>query len=146
MSDNWQQWVKELGFWSEPGFSKIKQRAGESRELEDTVNKEFISAINQVCRERQLSREIVIEAIEAALISAYKRNFGAAQTITAKIDPETGAAQVFVEKELVPEVLDDQAQIALDEARAYASEADIGDVRMLAPLSARPGPTVSPPC
>jgi N utilization substance protein A len=92
------------------------------------VNKEFISAINQVCHERQLSRDIVIEAIEAALISAYKRNFGAAQTITAKIDPETGAAQVFVEKEVVPEVLDDQAQIALDEARAYASEADIGDV------------------
>ena len=53
------------------------------------MNKEFISAINQVCHERQLSREIVIEAIEAALISAYKRNFGAAQTITAKIDPET---------------------------------------------------------
>jgi N utilization substance protein A len=92
------------------------------------VNKEFISAINQVCHERQLSRDIVIEAIEAALISAYKRNFGAAQTITAKIDPETGAAQVFVEKEVVPEVLDDQTEIGLDEARAYASEAGIGDV------------------
>jgi N utilization substance protein A len=92
------------------------------------VNKEFISAINQVCHERQLSRDIVIEAIEAALISAYKRNFGAAQTITAKIDPETGEAQVFVEKEVVPEVLDDKAQIALDEARGYEAEADIGDV------------------
>jgi N utilization substance protein A len=92
------------------------------------VNKEFISAINQVCHERQLSRDIVIDAIEAALISAYKRNFGAAQTITAKIDPETGAAQVFVEKEVVPEVLDDKTEIALDEARAYESEAGIGDV------------------
>jgi N utilization substance protein A len=70
----------------------------------------------------------VIDAIEAALISAYKRNFGAAQTITAKIDPETGAAQVFVEKEVVPEVLDDKTEIALDEARAYESEAGIGDV------------------
>jgi N utilization substance protein A len=92
------------------------------------VNKEFISAINQVCHERQLSRDIVIEAIEAALISAYKRNFGAAQTITARIDPDTGAAQIFVEKEVVPEVIDDKAQIALEEALTYESEAGIGDV------------------
>ncbi len=92
------------------------------------MNKEFISAINQVCHERQLSKEVVIEAIEAALISAYKRNFGAAQIITAKIDPETGEAQVFVEKEVVPEVIDDKAQITLDEAQEYVPEANMGDV------------------
>jgi N utilization substance protein A len=92
------------------------------------VNKEFISAINQVCHERQLSKDVVIEAIEAALISAYKRNFGAAQVITAKIDPETGIARVFVEKEVVPEVIDNKAQITLDEARRYEAEVNIGDV------------------
>jgi N utilization substance protein A len=92
------------------------------------VNKEFISAINQVCHERQLSRDVVIEAIEAALISAYKRNFGAAQTITSEIDPETGAARIFVEKEVVPEVIDDKAQITVQESREYDPEADIGDV------------------
>jgi N utilization substance protein A len=92
------------------------------------VNKEFISAINQVCHERQLSRDVVLEAIEAALISAYKRNFGAAQTITAKIDPETGAAKVFVEKEVVTEVIDSKAQMTLDEARQYEPEANIDDV------------------
>ena len=92
------------------------------------MNKEFISAINQVCHERQLSKEIVIEAIEAALISAYKRNFGAAQIITAKIDAETGEAQVFVEKEVVPEVIDDKAQITLDEAREFDPEASIDGV------------------
>jgi len=92
------------------------------------VNKEFISAINQVCHERQLSKEIVIEAIEAALISAYKRNFGAAQIITAKIDPETGEAQIFVEKEVVPEVIDGKSEITLAEARKYVPEATMGDV------------------
>jgi N utilization substance protein A len=92
------------------------------------VNKEFISAINQVCHERQLSKEVVIEAIEAALISAYKRNFGAAQIITSKIDPETGEAQIFVEKEVVPEIIDDKAQITLDEAQKYVPEVDVGDV------------------
>jgi N utilization substance protein A len=92
------------------------------------VNKEFISAINQVCHERQLSRDVVLEAIEAALISAYKRNFGAAHSITAKIDPETGAAKVFVEKEVVTEVIDSKAQMTLDEARQYEPEANIDDV------------------
>ncbi|GAB4528497.1 MAG: hypothetical protein Kow0063_04790 [Anaerolineae bacterium] len=92
------------------------------------MNKEFISAINQVCHERQLSKDVVLEAIEAALISAYKRNFGAAQTITAKIDPETGVARVFVEKEVVPEVIDSKSQITLDEAREYKADVNIGDV------------------
>jgi N utilization substance protein A len=92
------------------------------------VNKEFISAINQVCHERQLSREIVLDAIEAALISAYKRNFGAVQTISAKIDPETGVARIFVEKEVVGEVIDSKTQIALEEARNYETETSIGDL------------------
>jgi N utilization substance protein A len=92
------------------------------------VNKEFISAINQVCHERQLSREVVLEAIEAALISAYKRNFGAAQTITATIDPETGAARIFVEKEVAVEVIDSKAQITLEEAHSYNREANVGDM------------------
>jgi N utilization substance protein A len=92
------------------------------------VNKEFISAINQVCHERQLSRDVVLEAIEAALISAYKRNFGAAQTITAKIDPDTGIARVFVEKEVVVDVIDSKSQITVEHARKYNPEAGAGDV------------------
>jgi N utilization substance protein A len=92
------------------------------------VNKEFISAINQVCHERQLSRDVVLEAIEAALISAYKRNFGAAQTITAKIDPDTGIARVFVEKEVVVDVIDNKSQITVAHARKYNPEAGVGDM------------------
>lgn len=92
------------------------------------MNKEFISAINQVCHERQLSRDVVLEAIEAALISAYKRNFGAAQNIAAKIDPETGLARVFVEKEVVGEVIDNKSQITLEEARKHDPEANLSDV------------------
>lgn len=92
------------------------------------MNKEFISAINQVCHERQLSKDVVLEAIEAALISAYKRNFGAAQTITAKIDPETGIAMIFVGKEVVGEVIDNKSELTLEEARRYNPEATIGDV------------------
>jgi len=92
------------------------------------VNKEFISAINHVCHERQLPKEVVLEAVEAALISAYKRNFGVAQNIAAKVDPDTGEARVFVEKEVVAEVIDDKSQITLEEARKYNPEAEIGDI------------------
>jgi len=92
------------------------------------VNKEFMSAINQVCHERQLPKEVVLEAIEAALISAYKRNFGAAQTIMAKIEPETGEAKVFVEKEVVAEITDDKKEMTLEEARKYNPEAETGDI------------------
>jgi N utilization substance protein A len=92
------------------------------------VNKEFMSAISQVCHERQLPKEVVLEAIEAALISAYKRNFGAAQNIMAKIEPETGEAKVFVEKEVVAEITDDKKEMTLEEARKYNSEAETGDI------------------
>jgi N utilization substance protein A len=109
-------------------FLHIETGADQVRGARRTVNKEFISAINQVCHERQLSRDIVLEAIEAALISAYKRNFGAAQTIMAKIDPDTGIARIFVEKEVVLEVIDHKSQISLEQARRHESDAKIGDV------------------
>jgi N utilization substance protein A len=78
----------------------------------------------------------VLEAIEAALISAYKRNFGAAETITAKIDPETGAAKVFVEKEVAAEVIDSKAQITLEEALKHEPGISVGD---LIQIEATPG-------
>jgi N utilization substance protein A len=92
------------------------------------VNKEFMIAINQVCHERQLSKEVVLQAVEAALVSAYKRNFGVNQTIVAKIDQETGAAKVFIAKEVVAEVADDKNEIPLEKARQYDAQAEIGSV------------------
>jgi N utilization substance protein A len=92
------------------------------------VNREFMIAINQVCHERQLSKEVVLQAVEAALVSAYKRNFGANQTIVAKIDQETGAAKVFIAKEVVAEVADDKNEIPLEKARQYDANAEIGGV------------------
>jgi len=85
-------------------------------------------AINQVCHERQLSKEVVLQAVEAALVSAYKRNFGANQTIVAKIDQETGAAKVFIAKAVVAEVVDDKNEIPLEKARRYDAQAEIGSV------------------
>lgn len=92
------------------------------------MKNDFIIAINQVCSERQLSKEVVLQAIEAALLSAYKRDFGSAQNIVAKIDPETGRAQVYAEKKVVEEVRDQRSEIRVAEARAIDPNAEIGQV------------------
>ena len=70
------------------------------------MRSDFLAAFNQICSERGLSREAVLTAIEAALISAYKRSFGSAQNATAKIDPESGEAKIYVEKRVVEDVQD----------------------------------------
>ena len=102
---------------------------GEEVQLE--MKNDFIIAINQVCSERQLSKEVVLEAVEAALISAYKRNFGSAQTIIARIDPETGEAQVYAEKEVVEEVRDQRAEILLAEAQEIDPNAEVGQTILI---------------
>jgi N utilization substance protein A len=95
------------------------------------MKNDFVIAINQVCAERQLSREVVLEAVEAALISAYKRNFGSAQEIVARIDPETGEAQVYAEKMVVEEVSDQRAEILLAEAQEIDPNAEVGQTILI---------------
>ncbi len=95
------------------------------------MKNEFIMAINQVCSERQLSKHIVLEAVEAALISAYKRNFGSAQNIVAKLNPESGQAHVFVEKEIVDEITDPKSQILLAEALEIDEDAQVGETILI---------------
>jgi len=91
------------------------------------MRNDFMMAINQVCHERQLSVEVVLEAVEVALVSAYKRNYGG-NTVTAKIDQETGEQKIFIEKEVVEEILDDKNEISLKDAREIVSEVVLEDV------------------
>jgi len=95
------------------------------------VKNDFVVAFNQICSERNLPQEVVLEAIETALVSAYKRNFGSAQNVSAKIDPNTGKAQVFIEKTVVEQVQDDRFEIGLEEARLIDPEAEIGRVVLI---------------
>jgi len=92
------------------------------------VNKEFMAAINQVCHDRQLPKEVVLEAVEAALVSAYRRKFSSTQGISARIDAETGAAHIFTELIVVERVDDDSREIALDAARCSKSDAVVGEI------------------
>ncbi|MCH8065579.1 MAG: transcription termination/antitermination protein NusA [Chloroflexi bacterium] len=78
---------------------------------------EFLVAITQLAAEKNLPKEVVFEAVEAALASAYKRDDLATSDVVVKIDPDTGATSVFTRKTVVEEVEDEETQITLDEAR-----------------------------
>jgi N utilization substance protein A len=92
------------------------------------MKSEFEIAIAQLSSDRNLAPEVILEAIEAALVSAYKRNYGASQNVSVTIHPRTGQARVFVTKEVVERVEEEHDQISLAEARTYKEDAQIGDL------------------
>jgi N utilization substance protein A len=88
------------------------------------VKNDFMMAINQVCHERQLPTDIVLEAVEVALISAYKRNFSG-NHITAQIEPTSGEPQIYIEKVVVENVEDEINEISLKAAKKINPQAEI---------------------
>jgi N utilization substance protein A len=95
------------------------------------MKSDFMLAINQLCAERKLSSEVVMEAVEAALISAYKRNFGSAANIEVRIEASTGDVRVFAVKDVVETVQDHKAEIQLEEARQVNPETGIGETVLI---------------
>jgi N utilization substance protein A len=95
------------------------------------MRSELVLAINQLCAERKLSPEVVMEALEASLISAYKRNFGAATNIEVHIAQDTGDIRVFAAKEVVDEVIDPKLQMTVEEARAVEPEIKLGETLLI---------------
>ncbi len=89
---------------------------------------EFMLALTQLCNEKNISKEVVLEAIEQALVSAYRRNFGTSQNIVARCDTETGEAHIFALKKVVEQVTDAQKEISLADARAYKADAALDDI------------------
>jgi len=93
------------------------------------MKSDFVLAITQLAAEKNLPREIVLEAVEAALASAFrKNNFAANQNISVKIDPNTGTITVRAQKEVAETVSDSRVQVSLEEARRIKPDIEIGDV------------------
>lgn len=90
------------------------------------MKNDFLVAITQLCSERNLPKEVVIQAVEQALVSAYKRNYGGGQNISATIDPATGKVKIFAHKTVVEQVADKRNEISLEEARTYDPMAEAG--------------------
>jgi transcription termination/antitermination protein NusA len=92
---------------------------------------EFALAFNEVLEEKQLAKDVVIAAIESAMISAYRRAVSAstAQHVEAKLDPETGNVTVYAEKEVVEDnIVDERTEVLLKEALKVKPDAQIGDM------------------
>lgn len=92
------------------------------------MNAEFIEALNQLEKEKGISKDILLEAIEAALISAYRRNFHSAQNVRVDIDRESGKVRVFARKTVVDEVADPRLEISLEAAREISPSYQLGDI------------------
>lgn len=92
------------------------------------MNAEFIEALGQLEKEKGISKDILIEAIEAALISGYKRNFHSAQNVRVDIDRHTGTVRVYARKTVVEEVLDQRLEISLEGARAINVNYELDDI------------------
>jgi transcription termination/antitermination protein NusA len=95
------------------------------------MRSDFMLAINQLCAERKLSVDVVLEAVEAALISAYKRNFGATTNVEVKIEPNSGEVRVYTAKDVVEDIQDDKTEITLADARQVRSDAQIGETVLI---------------
>lgn len=91
------------------------------------MNTELVGALKQIEREKGISSEVLIEALEAALISAYRRNFGSAANVRISIDRQTGDVKVFAKKVVTDKVKDHKLEISLEEARALNPSYSIGD-------------------
>jgi N utilization substance protein A len=92
------------------------------------MSTELLDALNLLEREKGISKDVLIEAIEAALISAYKRNFNQAQNVRVDINLETGTMRVFARKDVVEEVYDPRLEISLEEAKKINPNYEVGDV------------------
>jgi len=97
------------------------------------MRSEFELAFNEITERSALPREIVLDALQAALVSAYRRDAGAssAQRVEADIDPVTMSPRIFVEKEVVEDVENPKTEVALEDARYYDPEAQLGDMVMV---------------
>lgn len=92
------------------------------------MNEEFLIALRDLEKERGIKIEVLLEAIEAALLSAYRRNFGSTQNARVYIDRHTGDCRVYTKLEVVEEVTDPQTQISLADAREIDPRYQVGDV------------------
>jgi N utilization substance protein A len=94
---------------------------------------EFALAFNEITERFGLPRDTVMEALEAAMVSAYRRsvNASSAQEVEVRIESESGEVKVFVEKEAVESVENEQTEVELSIAREYDEDAQDGDMVMV---------------
>ena len=96
--------------------------------MKSNENKELIMALDELEKERGISKEYLLESLEVALVAAYKKNFDSAENVKVEIDSQTGEIHVYAQKEVVETVENSQLQISLEDAKKIEKKAKIGDI------------------
>lgn len=92
------------------------------------MNADFIEALNALEKEKGISKDILLSAVESALILAYKRNYNSQGNVRAEVDGKTGEIHIYASKAVVEEVENPASEISLAQARKVNPLYDIGDV------------------
>ena len=90
------------------------------------MNKEFFIALDLLEKEKGIPKEYMLEKIEAALLSAVKKEYGNSALMRVNIDPVKEDVKVYQQKEVVEEVTNPQCQISLEEAKAISRRNTLG--------------------
>lgn len=94
------------------------------------MKSDFYAAISQIAAERGIPKEAIVEVMEKALVTAYRRTLGNNPPpieVTVKLDPQTGQARVYAEKQVVDDVLDDRFEIDIKDARRIKTDVELGE-------------------
>ncbi|MGR6906339.1 transcription termination factor NusA [Lysinibacillus sp. BSL11] len=92
------------------------------------MSSDLLDALNALEEQKGISRDVLIEAIEAALVTAYKRNFNQAQNVRVDLNLDQGSIRVFSRKDVVEEVEDDRLQISLEDAKVINPAYQLEDI------------------
>lgn len=94
------------------------------------MNDTLMEALADLCEEKGLDKDIILDALEAALVAAYRKNFKSAQNVAVQLDRETGEVHVFTQKTVVDEedYVDPQEEIPVAEAKNISGAYEIGDI------------------
>ena len=92
------------------------------------INKDFFQALEELEQQKGINKDYFIEALESALTSAYKKNFGEAKSAFVKLNPEKNSIKVYSYKTVVQEVEDPDKEISLAEAKLIKKSSKLGDL------------------
>lgn len=91
------------------------------------MNLDFINALTEIEKEKGISKDVIFDALESALISSYKKNFGTSQNVEIDMNRDTGEVKVFAIKKVVEKAENENLEISLEEAKKIDQRYEIGD-------------------
>ena len=92
------------------------------------TNLSIVEALGQIAREKNVDREMVVQTLKDALVSAAKRRYGNTENYFAEVDPQTGAMEVAAHMRVVEEVEEPSAEFSLEDALEIDASAQIGSI------------------